>query len=104
VAIFCRICQGLTKYPNTKIQNRSISYNFDIVFPRSVILIGQELIYFLCVVLHFLNKMYVQSMYIKCITNLILDLDGTRSSEHLRRSVAWWLVTSWFLRWRAHRF
>jgi hypothetical protein len=29
---------------------------------------------FLCVVLNFLTKMYVQSMYMKCITNLILDL------------------------------
>jgi hypothetical protein len=44
------------------------------VFPRSVILIAQELINFLCVVLNFLTKMYVQSMYMKCITNLILDL------------------------------
>jgi hypothetical protein len=44
------------------------------VFPRSVILIAQELINFLCAVLNFLTKMYVQSMYMKCITNLILDL------------------------------
>jgi hypothetical protein len=32
------------------------------------------LINFLCVVFNFLTKMYVQSMYMKCITNLILDL------------------------------
>jgi hypothetical protein len=40
------------------------------VFPRSVILIAQELINFLSpdsVVLNFLTKMYVQSMYMKCI-------------------------------------
>jgi hypothetical protein len=61
------------------------------VFPRSVILIGQELIKFLCVVLIFLNKMYVQSMHIKCITNLILDLarklhykDGAIGSHTLK--------------------
>jgi hypothetical protein len=62
---------------NKKIQNHVHFLKlwlYYIVFPRSVILIGQELINFLCVVLNFLNKMYVQSMYMKCNTNLILDL------------------------------
>jgi hypothetical protein len=64
---------------NKKIQNNGnfLELSYIIVFPRSVILIGQGLINFLCVVLNFLNKMYVQSMYMKCITNLILDLAPT---------------------------
>jgi hypothetical protein len=43
------------------------------VFPRRVSLTGEDLITFLCVVLIFLNKIYVQSMYTKYIKNLILD-------------------------------
>jgi hypothetical protein len=53
---FVRVSQNVQK---KKSESCGISYNFDIVFPISVILIGQELINFLCVVLNFLNKMYV---------------------------------------------
>jgi hypothetical protein len=61
---------------NKKIQNHVnfLKLLYCIPKKRSVILIGQELINFLCVVLNFLAKMYVQSMNMKCITNLILDL------------------------------
>jgi hypothetical protein len=57
------------------------------VFPRSVILIVQELINFLCVALNFLNKMYVQSMYMKCVTNLILDLAHSVNNTRGRGSI-----------------
>jgi hypothetical protein len=53
------------------------------VFPRRVILTGEELINFLCVVLNFFNKIYVQSMYTKCITHLILDLALMPRGQHI---------------------
>jgi hypothetical protein len=56
------------------------------VFLRSVILIAQELINFLCVVLNFLAKMYVQSMHMKCITNLILDLAQQENYKNAQRN------------------
>jgi hypothetical protein len=75
---------------NTKIQNHVnfLKLLILLVFPRSVILIGQELINFLCVVLNFLNKMHVQSMYMKCITNLILDLALMNTSQESSESLS----------------
>jgi hypothetical protein len=60
---------------------------------------GEELINFLCVVLYFFNKIYVQSMYTKCITKLILDLahlatDPVEPGILVRYSDAVWVYVS----------